>query len=393
MTNTTTIQPHNERPAAVWSSGGAGYDQISRGIADSIEHCVLRLNPQRGERILDLATGTGWTSRLVARRGAKVTGADIAGDLLGAARERAKAEGLDIDYQVGDAEKLPFADGQFDAVISTCGIMFATRPELAAAEIAQGNPQGRTRDPDDVASRQQSLQDVHGDEAIHAATAHARAALTVRMGQAGARPGTAGVCRSICASRREPRSIASPMARPHGTRSRPATVQPRRWPAASTRRGGRSFAGTSSPSTTASRPSSASAYRANTCSRSVRAADPAQPNPLIRSTTMTSTVGFDPKDLESKVKAMYRDVAENPSGEFHFEMGRAMAERLGYEPEDLDRIPAAAIESFAGVGYYFDLAALKPGETVIDLGSGSGMDSFIAGAQGGVARAASSAST
>ena len=94
---------------------------------------------------------------------------------------------------------------------------------------------------------------------------------------------------------------------------------------------------------------------------------------------MTSTVGFDPKDLESKVKAMYRDVAENPSGEFHFEMGRAMAERLGYEPEDLDRIPAAAIESFAGVGYYFDLAALKPGETVIDLGSGSGMDSFIAG--------------
>ena len=110
-----------------------------------------------------------------------------------AARERAKAEGLDIDYQVGDAEKLPFADGQFDAVISTCGIMFATRPELAAAEIAQRNPQGRTRDADDVASRQQPLQDVHGDEAIHAAAAHARAALTVRMGQAGARPGTAGV--------------------------------------------------------------------------------------------------------------------------------------------------------------------------------------------------------
>ena len=94
---------------------------------------------------------------------------------------------------------------------------------------------------------------------------------------------------------------------------------------------------------------------------------------------MTSTVSFDPKDLESKVKAMYRDVAENPSGEFHFEMGRAMAERLGYESEDLDRTPAAAIESFAGVGYYFDLAALNPGETVIDLGSGSGMDSFIAG--------------
>ena len=93
---------------------------------------------------------------------------------------------------------------------------------------------------------------------------------------------------------------------------------------------------------------------------------------------MTAPSSFDPKDLESKVKAMYRDVAENPRGEFHFEMGRPMAERLGYAPADLDRIPAAAIESFAGVGYYFDLALLKEGETVIDLGSGSGMDSFIA---------------
>jgi ubiquinone/menaquinone biosynthesis C-methylase UbiE len=93
---------------------------------------------------------------------------------------------------------------------------------------------------------------------------------------------------------------------------------------------------------------------------------------------MASTVGFDPKNLESKVKAMYRKVAEDPHGEFHFEMGRAMAERLGYAPADLDRVPAEAIESFAGVGYYFDLAALKDGETVVDLGSGSGMDTFVA---------------
>jgi arsenite methyltransferase len=93
---------------------------------------------------------------------------------------------------------------------------------------------------------------------------------------------------------------------------------------------------------------------------------------------MTMAVVFDPKELEAKVKAMYRSVAEDPHGEFHFEMGRALAERLGYPPADLDRIPAQSIESFAGVGYYFHLADLKDGETVVDLGSGSGMDTFIA---------------
>lgn len=131
------IQPHNHKPATVWSSGGAHYDEISRGIADMSAHCVLRLAPQPGERILDLATGTGWTSRLVAHRGARVTGADIAADLLAAAAERARNEGLDIAYQLGDAEHLPFEDAAFDAVVSTCGIMFASRPEAAAAELAR----------------------------------------------------------------------------------------------------------------------------------------------------------------------------------------------------------------------------------------------------------------
>lgn len=94
--------------------------------------------------------------------------------------------------------------------------------------------------------------------------------------------------------------------------------------------------------------------------------------------TAATTVAFDPKELESKVKAMYRSVAEEPHGEFHFEMGRALAERLGYASADLDRIPAEAIDSFAGVGYYFHLAGLNKGEIVVDLGSGSGMDTFIA---------------
>src|SRR6185436_993928 len=113
MNTNTVIQPHNSRPAVVWGSGGANYDAISRGIADSIEHCVLRLDPRPGERILDLSTGTGWTSRVVARRGARVIGVDIADDLLDAARARADEEMLPIDYQLGDAEDLPFEDGAF----------------------------------------------------------------------------------------------------------------------------------------------------------------------------------------------------------------------------------------------------------------------------------------
>lgn len=90
------------------------------------------------------------------------------------------------------------------------------------------------------------------------------------------------------------------------------------------------------------------------------------------------TVTVNEQELELEVKQMYRQVAENPRGEFHFEMGRSMAERLGYPSTDLDRIPREAIESFAGVGYFFHLANLDASELVVDLGSGSGMDSFLA---------------
>jgi arsenite methyltransferase len=87
---------------------------------------------------------------------------------------------------------------------------------------------------------------------------------------------------------------------------------------------------------------------------------------------------LDTQELEAKVKDMYRHVAEEPHGDYHFELGRSLAERLGYPGAALDQIPGGAIESFAGVGYFFDLAELEPGETVADLGSGSGMDVFFA---------------
>jgi ubiquinone/menaquinone biosynthesis C-methylase UbiE len=100
---------------------------------------------------------------------------------------------------------------------------------------------------------------------------------------------------------------------------------------------------------------------------------------MATSAEAAADAGVDIDDLRGKVQRMYDAVARHPDdGHFHFEMGRALAERLGYAPADLDAIPGPAIESFAGVGYYFDLAALQPGESVVDLGSGSGMDTFIA---------------
>src|ERR671919_383895 len=77
---------------------------------------------------------------------------------------------------------------------------------------------------------------------------------------------------------------------------------------------------------------------------------------------MEATV--DTRELETKVKDMYRHVAEQPEGTYHFELGRPLAERLGYPAELLDRVPPGAVESFAGVGYFFDLAGLADDESV-----------------------------
>lgn len=95
-------------------------------------------------------------------------------------------------------------------------------------------------------------------------------------------------------------------------------------------------------------------------------------------TVKATSLEVNAAELEQKVKDMYQAVAENPQDDFHFEMGRVMAERLGYPTEILDQIPPAAIDSFAGVGYYFNFANLQAGEHVVDLGSGSGMDTFFA---------------
>lgn len=93
---------------------------------------------------------------------------------------------------------------------------------------------------------------------------------------------------------------------------------------------------------------------------------------------MTQTQRLDTVDLERRVKDVYRHVAEHPEEQYHFEMGRPLAERLGYPAELLDAIPSASLASFAGVGYFLDLLGELTGHRVLDLGSGSGTDSFAA---------------
>ena len=99
--------------------------------------------------------------------------------------------------------------------------------------------------------------------------------------------------------------------------------------------------------------------------------------------TRPLNVGVDPEELDRHITQMYRDVANEADRELHFPTGRPVAEAVGYPTELLDRLPAEAVRSFAGVGYHFGLARLLPGEIVLDLGSGSGMDVFAAAAQVG----------
>ncbi len=93
---------------------------------------------------------------------------------------------------------------------------------------------------------------------------------------------------------------------------------------------------------------------------------------------MPTASAVDVIELERRVKEVYRAVAERPGEAYHFEMGQGLATRLGYPQALLDVVPADALASFAGVGYFFDLAGELDGLRVLDLGSGSGTDSFAA---------------
>jgi ubiquinone/menaquinone biosynthesis C-methylase UbiE len=131
-----------QRQSVMWGNGP--YQRITETVADVHEIVVERLAPGPGDRWLDLGCGTGAVSERAAAAGADVTGIDLSPVLIGTAKERATELGLEIDYAVGDAERLELPDGSFDKVSSTFGIMFAPDHEAVARELARvTTPGGR----------------------------------------------------------------------------------------------------------------------------------------------------------------------------------------------------------------------------------------------------------
>ena len=123
------------RLKGMWMSGDFG--EVARRIEASAEEFIARLELKPGTRVLDVACGTGNLAVPAARAGAIVTGVDIATNLIEQARARDASEGLAIQFDEGDAEKLPYEDAAFDVVVSMYGAMFAPRPELVASELTR----------------------------------------------------------------------------------------------------------------------------------------------------------------------------------------------------------------------------------------------------------------
>ena len=130
-----------QKHRATWASGD--YNQIAQGIQAVADHVVRSGRIRAGERVLDIACGTGNTAIMARARSAAVTGLDLTPELLVIAQKRAAEEGYgDITWKVGDAEDLPFPDGTFDVVVSSCGLMFAPDQEKVANEVARVTKRG-----------------------------------------------------------------------------------------------------------------------------------------------------------------------------------------------------------------------------------------------------------
>ncbi len=134
--------PLTARARSIWTGGD--FHPIAKSFAPGAEKFIARLGLRPGETVLDVACGTGNLAIPAARAGARVTGVDIAPNLIAQARIEARAVGIIADFDVGDAEALPYVDRQFDATVTMFGAMFAYRPARAAAELLRvTKPGGR----------------------------------------------------------------------------------------------------------------------------------------------------------------------------------------------------------------------------------------------------------
>jgi ubiquinone/menaquinone biosynthesis C-methylase UbiE len=135
VTTTTTadMDALRARLKTTWMAGN--YDYFSRFMESSALEFADRIGVAAGDTLLDVACGSGQLALIAARRGARVTGVDIATNAIEAARGRAASEGLDARFDEGDAEALPYGDAAFDIVATIFGAMFAPRPERAAREM------------------------------------------------------------------------------------------------------------------------------------------------------------------------------------------------------------------------------------------------------------------
>jgi SAM-dependent methyltransferase len=136
MTTTLTTPDYaalKTRQQAAWASGD--YARIGTTLQIVGEALAEAMNLPAGSTALDVAAGNGNVTLALARRGAAVVSTDYVPSLLDKGRARAEAEGLPVAFEAADAEALPFADGSFDAVASTFGVMFAPNQNRAAAEM------------------------------------------------------------------------------------------------------------------------------------------------------------------------------------------------------------------------------------------------------------------
>ena len=256
------IEPHHEAAARSWGHGGRAYDDISFVLSDALAHAAQRLDAAAGQEILDVATGTGWSARNAARRGARVTGVDIAPELLAAAAALSAHVEPAITFEHGDAERLPFriagstASSPRSASCSRSGRSAPPPSWRACAGLVAGSSSPRGRRPARWPSSSASSP---------ATRRRRRRPLSPCSGAI--RPTRSGCSRATSGSRSSRGSIR-PITRARttsGSGTRGASVRSASWPDASMRprwpRSGR----TSRPITLTTGRTSASACVASTC--------------------------------------------------------------------------------------------------------------------------------